>query len=203
MVASAKRSWVNSSGLALVYSLLWPVNTRIYVDGFNLYFGAVKGTPHKWLNIVEAVRIHLKTHHVIVGTKYFTAKLNPRPHDLGQPIRQETYLRALRTLPNVEIFFGHFLTKNIRMPLASPDPGKSESVVVVKTEEKGSDVNLATQLIHDAHSRRFESAVIVSGDSDLLMPVRIVKEEVKILGASPEAFEFPDLKIETKQASGN
>jgi len=42
--------------------------------------------------------------------------------------------------------------------------------------EKGSDVNLATHLLHDAHRGRFEVAVIVSNDSDLLEPIKIVRE---------------------------
>jgi hypothetical protein len=86
-----------SFGVGPCFFLLLPVKTKVYVDGFNLYFGALKGTSYKWLNIVEAVRNHIKSHHVIVGTKYFTAKLNPRPHDPHQPLRQATYLRALRT----------------------------------------------------------------------------------------------------------
>jgi hypothetical protein len=27
------------------------VKTYVYVDGFNLYFGSIKGTRNKWLNI--------------------------------------------------------------------------------------------------------------------------------------------------------
>jgi uncharacterized LabA/DUF88 family protein len=55
--------------------------------------------------------------------------------------------------------------------------------MVVKTEEKGSDVNLAVQLVHDAHLDRFDCAVIVSGDSDLLMPVTVVRNEIgKMVG---------------------
>ena len=89
------------------------------------------------------------------------------------------YLRALGTLPNLEITFGHFLTKNVRMLLANPAPGQSPTVEVVKTEEKGSDVNLAVQLLHDAKLDRFDCVVVVSGDSELLMSVKIVRNELK------------------------
>ena len=58
-------------------------------------------------------------------------------------------------------------------------PGQlPEFVKVIKTEEKGSDVNLATHLLHDAHRARFEVAVIISNDSDLLLPIKIVREEL-------------------------
>ena len=49
---------------------------------------------------------------------------------------------------------------------------------VIKTEEKGSDVNLATHLLHDAHMDRFDVAVVVSNDSDLLGPIKIVRNEL-------------------------
>jgi len=150
------------------------VRTSVYIDGFNLYFGALRRTPHKWLDVNILVKMHIAPHHRITGIKYFTAKINPRQGDPDQPVRQETYLRALRTLPNLEVIFGHYLTKVVRMRLAYPKPGEARTVEVLKTEEKGSDVNLATHLLHDAHLDRFDCAVIVSGDSDLLEPVRIV-----------------------------
>ncbi len=159
------------------------MRTIAYVDGFNLYFGALRKTPHRWLNLQRLIELHLKPQNQLVGIKYFTAKLNQRPNDPDAPARQEMYLRALATLPNLEIALGHFLTKNVRMLLANPTPGQSPTVEVVKTEEKGSDVNLAVQLVHDAHLNRFDCAVIVSGDSDLLMPVKIVRDELtKVVG---------------------
>ena len=154
------------------------MRTSIYIDGFNLYFGALKRTPHKWLDVAALSRLHLAPHHQITAIKYFTAKINSRPGDPDQPVRQETYLRALRTLPHTEVIFGHYLTKIVRMPLAHPAPGQSAIVEVSKTEEKGSDVNLATHLLHDAHLGRFDCAVVISGDSDLLAPVRLVIEEL-------------------------
>ncbi|HBJ86578.1 MAG TPA: NYN domain protein [Verrucomicrobiales bacterium] len=167
-----------------------------YVDGFNLYFGALKGTPHRWLDLQRLIELHLKPHNQLVGIKYFTAKVNPRPTDPDAPARQEMYLRALATLPYFEVTFGHFLTKKVKMRLANPAPGQSPTVEVVKTEEKGSDVNLAVQLLHDAHLNRFDCAVVVSGDSDLLMPVEMVRYELnKIVGVfNPQQRECVVLK---------
>jgi len=155
------------------------MKTHVYVDAFNLYFGAVKRTPYKWLDLGKFCNILLPKHQ-IESIKYFTAIVDPRPNDPGQPDRQRTYLRALRTLPNLEIVFGHFLTHRVMMPLATPPVYGSGFVEVLKTEEKGSDVNLATHLLHDAYLKRFECAVIVSGDSDLLTPVAIVIDELRL-----------------------
>ena len=114
----------------------------------------------------------------IAEIKYFTALVTARPGDSGQTVRQQLYFRALRTVPGLSIHLGHFLSHEVMMPLASV-PGRPQQYArVIKTEEKGSDVNLATHLLHDAHRGKFEVAVIVSNDSDLLEPIKIVREEL-------------------------
>ncbi len=150
------------------------MRTYVYVDGFNLYFGALKGTSHRWLDLQRLFTLLLPGHR-IDRIKYFTAHVTPRPNDPDQPLRQQIYLRALRTLPNLDIVLGHYLTHAVMMPLANPAPGQSRYVRVLKSEEKGSDVNLATHFVHDAHCGLFDAAVIVSNDSDLLEAVKIVK----------------------------
>jgi uncharacterized LabA/DUF88 family protein len=145
--------------------------TIVYVDGFNLYYGAVRDTPYKWLDLDALCRLLLPSDS-IVRIKYFTARVKPLA-DPGQPVRQQTYLRALAALPNLEIIFGQFYSHEVRMPLAAR---AGHGVVwVTKAEEKGSDVALATHLVHDAHRGLYDTAAIVSNDSDLVPPVRIVR----------------------------
>jgi hypothetical protein len=71
--------------------------TGVYVDGFNLYYGALKGTQHKWLDL-EALSRRLLPKDQIVVVRYFTALVSARPSDPNQPVRQQAYLRALDTL---------------------------------------------------------------------------------------------------------
>ena len=111
--------------------------TYIYVDGFNLYYGAVRNTPYKWLDIGKLCHILLPSDQII-SIKYFTATVSGRPGDPDEPIRQQLYLRALKTTPNLEIIYGHFLTHSVPMRLSGSNPPKW--VKVDKTEEKGSDV---------------------------------------------------------------
>jgi len=148
--------------------------TNIYIDGFNFYYGAVKGTPYKWLNFDMLCRIMLPRHQ-IKRIKYFTALVNPRPHNPDQRVRQETYLRALATIPNLTTIFGYFLTHEVTMPLAGDKGGYAK---VIKTEEKGSDVNIATHLLVDGFKNDYDVAVVVSNDSDLLLPIQFVIEEL-------------------------
>jgi hypothetical protein len=81
----------------------------------------------------------------------------------------------------VDIIFGHFLSTETMMPLADLRGGKRQYVKVIKTEEKGSDVNLAAHLIRDAFRNEFEAAVLITNDSDLQEPVRIVRQELGLL----------------------
>lgn len=157
-----------------------PLKTYVYVDGFNLYYGAVKGTSYKWLNIKCLCDLLLPKHEV-VNIKYFTAHVSARMGDPDQPTRQQTFLRALRTVPQVEIILGHFLTTEVTMPLTKRMRGLPSRVRVIKTEEKGSDVNLASHLLRDAFGGAFEAAVLITNDSDLLEPVRIVREELGLI----------------------
>lgn len=151
------------------------MKTIVYVDDFNLYYGAVKDTPYKWLDVRALSQILLRPENVIVGIKYFTARVQPRSGDPDQPTRQQTYLRALRTIPNLDVIYGHFLSHVVWMPLANPVPGQKPYAEIVKTEEKGSDVNLASHMLVDAVDNAFDCAVIISGDSDLKTPAQLVQ----------------------------
>lgn len=112
------------------------MRTLVYVDAFNLYYGAVKGTPYKWLDLQALCRVMIPRN-TVVGIKYFTARVQPRRNDPDQPTRQLIYLRALQTLPNLQIIYGHYLSHVVWMPLASPAPGQKPFAQVIKTEEKG------------------------------------------------------------------
>ena len=151
--------------------------TYVYVDGFNLYYGAVKDTPNKWLNIRRLCEL-LLPNHSIDRIKYLSARVSARRDDPDKPTRQQIYLRALRTIPELEIIYGSFLSHGVMMPLAEPPTKGSRFVKVTRTEEKGSDVNIAAHLVHDAYQKPFESAVLVTNDSDLQEPIRIVREEL-------------------------
>ncbi len=153
------------------------MKTNVYIDGFNLYYGAIKKTPFRWLNVAQMCRLLLPKD-TINKIKYFTARVSARPSDLDQPIRQQTYFRALQTIPNLEIIEGRFLAKEVTMPVAKSSPLRYERVI--KTEEKGSDVNLAVHLLNDAHNKDFELAVMITNDSDLVEPMRLVTEELKL-----------------------
>jgi uncharacterized LabA/DUF88 family protein len=151
------------------------MRTCVYIDAFNLYFGALKNTPYRWLDLSKFCQ-RLLPKNEIHRIKYYTALVTARPNDTLQPVRQQFYLRALRTLPNVEIHLGHFLSHKVTMSNANPPPN---FVQVIKTEEKGSDVNIAAHLLADGFTDQYDAAVVISNDSDLAEPVRIVSQQIK------------------------
>jgi hypothetical protein len=201
------------------------MRTWVYVDGFNLYYGAVKGTQYRWLNIVELARQVLPAN-TIERVKYFTARVSGAV-DPDAPRRQHAYLSAIDTFPEVDIHYGRFLSKTIWRPLTNfpvagaqihcpvvtslpvgdhavdggslkdpatlqvkvypprgaarrrrrriPQPLADALVAEVHTmEEKGSDVNLAAHLLNDAWKGSFEAAAVISNDTDLAEPIRMV-----------------------------
>ena len=155
------------------------MRTFVYVDGFNLYYGALKGTPFKWLDPVALLNRILQPRHDIVKLKYFTARVSGTPADQSKPQRQDVYLRALqRYRPEIKVYFGHFLRHRVRAPLARP-AGPQRTVEVIKTEEKGSDVNVAVHLLNDGWEDAYDCGVVVRNDSDIAEAMRLVRRNCR------------------------
>jgi len=154
------------------------MRTAIYIDGFNFYYGAVKNTPYKWIDPKLLCQNILKPHHDIISIVYCTALVKPKPSDPDVPLRQSTYLKALIAhIPEIKIIRGHFLeTKILGRPT---DPSKGRLIEIIKTEEKGSDVNLAVHMLNDAWKDIYDCAIVISNDSDLAESMRLVKSDCK------------------------
>ena len=156
------------------------MKTNIYIDGFNMYHRAVRGTPYKWLDLSKLCRTLLLPAHQINRIRYFTALVDARPHDLSQPRRQLIYIRALKTIPNLTDHYGLFRTDPKRLPLTHPIVGVQRFVEVDVTTEKGSDVNLASYLLADGYQGDYEQALVISNDSDLALPIKMVRDDLKL-----------------------
>jgi len=139
----------------------------IYVDGFNLYYGAVKSTPWKWLNIEKYFTL-LRQDDNIQSIKYFTARIQG-----SHKPNQDAYLKALNTLSKVDVIYGLFKFKPVKCTVKQCT--FSGSRIFNVPEEKRTDVNIAVHMITDAINNNCDRFVIVSGDSDLVPAVRTVK----------------------------
>jgi hypothetical protein len=153
------------------------VQTNVYIDAFNLYYGCLRKTPYRWLDLAKLCQLTLPSFHVN-RIRYFTALIRPRADNPQKAQRQQVYLRALQTIPRLSIHHGHYLSSVSRKLLANPPPNGPRTVEVLNTEEKGSDVNLATLLLCDGFDGDYEMAIVISNDSDLVMPIEIVRRKL-------------------------
>ena len=151
--------------------------TNVYIDGFNLYYRALKDTPFRWLDLRKLAET-LFPQDDIRRVCYFTARLDVRPGNPNQPRRQLIYLRALATLPGFYAYYGVFRSGVKRRPLVEPVAGLPSHVLVRDSEEKGSDVNLATRLLVDGFNGEYEQAVVVSNDADFAGAMRYVRDDL-------------------------
>ena len=157
----------------------------VYVDGFNLYFRLLQKRPTlKWLNVKALAERVLRPTNQLVAVRYYTARVSGRLSPQG-PGRQQLYLDALATVPEISVHMGAFLSSekfaglvhppDFRPVLTLPPPWP-DVVKVLKVEEKGSDVNLACHLLLDAFQDKFDGAAVLSNDSDLVEPMRIATQ---------------------------
>ena len=139
----------------------------IYIDGFNLYYGALRGTAHKWLNLERYFSL-LRPDDDLQQINYFTAPVTgpTRPN-------QDLYLRALATLPLVNIVLGKFKKKRIRC--AVPGCCHAAPRIFNAVEEKRTDVHIGIHMLDDAYQNRCERQILVSSDSDLVPALNVVK----------------------------
>ena len=143
----------------------------VYVDGFNLFYGLrSKGwRRYYWLDVHRLAENLLRPGQSLAGVRYFTARVFPDPEDPGKLERQNIYLEALGTIPGLTIHYGYFLSKTRRCP----DCGETSQAY----EEKMTDVNIAVELLRDAYGDLFDTAIVVSADSDLARPITAVTEQ--------------------------
>lgn len=144
------------------------VTTNVYVDGFNLYNGCIKGGPYKWLDLRAFAEALLGKAHEVGTVRYFTARVIDSRRDPRQSQRQDVFLRALEAHSEVVVHLGQFTTHKKRVRLVHRRADGSWFDEAWVREEKGSDVNLAAHLLWDAcHDRDMTAALVVSNDSDL------------------------------------
>ncbi len=160
------------------------MRTICYVDGYNLYYGCLKNTTFKWLDLDFLLCRLLNEQspqselHLV---KYFTAdiKANFSRHGHMAHEAQQSYLRALqvRMGNRLEVIKGFYSVSEASMPRLVTPPNKQDTVKVWRLEEKETDVNLALHAYRDAVRHRADQLVLVSNDSDLCPLLNAIQAE--------------------------
>lgn len=174
----------------MVFSLVaWTLTrTTIYIDGYNLYYSRLKGTPYKWLDIAALFRDRILLPQdpgaEVVAIKYFTApvKASYARHGEASVQAQTQYLRALRARDPglIQIVNGFHVFEPTSLPSyqAGANPSKNNVSRVWMIEEKQTDVNLALHAYRDAVRGECDQLVICSNDSDVEPALRMLREDV-------------------------
>lgn len=162
--------------------------TTIYIDGYNLYYSRLKGTPYKWLDIAalfgDRILRPQDPDAQVVAIKYFTApvKASYARHGEASVQAQTQYLRALqaRCPELLQIINGFHIFEPTSLPSYQVDvePSKSAISRVWMIEEKQTDVNLALHAYRDAVRGACDQLVICSNDSDMEPALRMIREDV-------------------------
>ena len=137
-----------------------------YIDGFNFYYGLrdAKLRSSRWLDFPTMCQSLLQQGQNLELVRYFTTRVR---NDPAAGKRQSTFIDALRARGGIEIDFGHFLSKNRECYKCGHKWQQSE--------EKKTDVNIAVRLLTDVYDDRFDTAIVISGDSDLVPPIKSVR----------------------------
>lgn len=135
-----------------------------FIDGFNLYFGMKQnGSEFLWLNIQNLILSQLKPNQELIHIYYFTSRVRNSPE---KEKRQNNYIEALETLDNFDIIYGHYQSHK--------NECRRCGHIYQAASEKMTDVNIAVKLLENAYRDTFDTAFLVTGDSDLVPPIKSV-----------------------------
>jgi hypothetical protein len=109
-------SGVQKPPIILWWSILKKQRVIAYIDGFNLFYGSLKGSPYKWLDIHSLCKALLRPSQELISIKYFSARVSSFKGDLSKTNRQDIYLDALRDNPKIEVMLGYFSMHPVKMP---------------------------------------------------------------------------------------
>ena len=174
-----------------------PLRTRVYIDGYNLYYGCLKGTPYKWLDLLALFERHILPSSTIPGKisvllpqaiKLFSAKILEKaakaPDSVSSQARYHTALRKMHgeRIELIEGYYSLIQSKARIVDATAPHkwPRDCQEILVWKLEEKQSDVNLALQAYHDALTGQVDHAVIVTNDTDIAPALELIRAHTSV-----------------------
>lgn len=145
------------------------MRVNAYIDGFNLYHAICCSrhpglAKYRWANYRQLISHFLHPNDKLQNIYYFTALAH---WDEAKQKRHIQLVAALKSV-GVEVIPGRFqeVTKNCRACFKDYET----------FEEKHTDVNIAVHLLKHGIQDRFDKAVVVSGDSDLVPAFKALNE---------------------------
>lgn len=166
--------------------------TAVYIDGYNFYYGRLRGSPHKWLDVVMLFEhiITIQDPSSSVDTvNFFTAHALAKfaTHGQASTEAQQAYHRALqhRHPTRLQITYGshsHDKSGTLLPTYKAGEPfDRTIRSRVWKIEEKQTDVNLAIAMYRDAAKGLVDHIVICSNDSDAEPALKAIRDDFPLL----------------------
>lgn len=162
-----------------------------FIDGFNVYHSVkqashdqgLKGRGTRWLDIpafcssfLPLISRDASKHAIHYFTAYASHLVASNP---GLTARHQSYIRCLESA-NVQIVISKFKEKKSRCPHCGQE--------ILRHEEKETDVAFAVRLMEAGFFDELDTAVLVSGDTDLAPAVRAFQ---KAFPQKRICFTFP------------
>lgn len=180
-----------------------PLRTRIYIDGFNFYYGCLKGTPYKWLDLLPLFEQHILPSVLLKDAeghtrqfellpdpsiRFFTAEILENVARATDSVSsQQQYHKALRLAhgSKIELTLGYYSVQGMKVKIVDAEtpkkaPKDCQEILAWKVEEKQSDVNLALQVYHDALTNQVDHVVIVTNDTDIAPALKMIREHTRV-----------------------
>lgn len=163
------------------------MRTRIYIDGYNLFYGCLKHSEDKWLDLYELFANKIVRQQTpraqVEKINFFTANIKAKIATNGQLAQQaqQTYHNALMQCypEHISIIKGYYSLEKARLLAYKKPPDKAKRVDVWRLEEKQTDVSLALAAYRDTVREHLEQVVFVSNDTDLEPVLRALREDFR------------------------
>lgn len=162
------------------------LRTRVYIDGYNLFYGCLKHSDDKWLDIYHLFATHIihqqNPESIVDKVYFFTADIKSKISTQGLLAQkaQQSYHRALLKIypEKIEIIKGYYALEKGHLPKYKTPPDKNDRVEVWRLEEKQTDVNITLTAYRDAVKGKVEQIVFVSNDTDLEPALKALREDM-------------------------
>lgn len=161
------------------------MRTIVYIDGYNLYYGALKHTEYKWLDVYklfnERICPSINSNIPDIKIKFFTADiLGSESPSVDSTKDQRTYHNALIQMYSERLLIikGSYSKEIIPAKLMENIPEfTKERVKILKLEEKQTDVNIAIEMYRDVAKGLCDQVILCTNDTDLLPALSALSED--------------------------
>lgn len=165
----------------------------IFIDGSNVFYDWKNATAGKQMDILKYIQLVKKKYVDVnfIRTYYFTS----------QTANNAGFLQQINKIPYTQVVTGRLQNKTIKIDnragIKCPKCGDSIIDTFVTQVDKGTDVNIAVEMLKHAYNGAYDIAVLISRDADFAGVVKIIKD----LGQNVELVLFEDSKGDAQELS--